>query len=108
MSDEEDFDVAEEEVADEGLVNNDVYQETEQSGFFENLGDSFAGICIGLLLFLGAFPLLWWNEGRAVDAYQAIQEGRKIVVPISSTSMDPLNNVRPFEDSHALNLLFQV
>jgi hypothetical protein len=74
-------------------VNNDVYQETEYSGFFSNLGDSFAGICIGLLLFIGAFPLLWWNEGRAVDAYQAIDEGRKIVVPITSASVDPINNV---------------
>jgi hypothetical protein len=85
--------MSEEEVVYDKAVNNDVYQETEYSGFFSNLGDSFADIRIGLSLFIGAFSLLWWNEGRAVDDYQAIDEGRKIVVPITSASVDPINNV---------------
>ncbi len=68
-----------------------VYTETETEGFFGRLGDSFAGICIGLLLFIGAFPLLWWNEGRAVDTYNAIKEGRKIYVPVSASPIDSLN-----------------
>ena len=80
-------------------ANDDVYQETEYSGFFGNLGDSFAGVCVGLLFFFGAFPLLWWNEGRAVDNYQAIREGRDSVIEISTVSVNPNNNVSLFGDS---------
>ncbi len=68
-----------------------VYTEVEHESFFERLGNSFAGICIGLILFVGAFPLLWWNEGRAVDTYLAISEGRKIFVPIDASSINPVN-----------------
>ncbi len=70
---------------------NDTYTEVEHEGYFSKLGNSFAGVCCGLILFIGAFPLLWWNEGRAVDMYQAINEGRKIVVEINSTLVDPVN-----------------
>jgi len=60
-----------------------VFQEDSHEGFGSRLGDSFGGICFGLVLFIGAFPLLWWNEGRAVDMYNAIDKGRDIYVPIS-------------------------
>jgi len=65
--------------------------DVEHEGYFGRLGDSFAGICIGLVLFIGAFPLLWWNEGRAVDMYRAVNEGRNIYVPINATSIDSAN-----------------
>jgi len=66
--------------------------ESETTGYFSQLGDSFGGICVGLLLFFGAFPLLWWNEGRAVDTYKAINEGRKIVVPIDPSTYNSVND----------------
>lgn len=63
------------------------YTETE----YENLGDrlqsSCAGICIGILLFLGAFPLLYWNESRAVERYEALEEAEGQV----TTVFDPWN-----------------
>lgn len=79
-----------------GFFNGDggdgnVFVEQEHTGYFEKLGNSFGGICLGLVLFFGAFPLLWWNEGRAVDYYQAINEGKKIIIPINSTVIDPMN-----------------
>lgn len=77
------------EEAGEGMV-----AESETTGYFSQLGDSFGGICIGILLFLGAFPLLWWNEGRAVDTYNAINEGRKIVVPIDPSVYDSANDAQ--------------
>jgi len=71
----------------------DTYTEETHEGYFSKLGNSFAGVCVGIALFIGAFPLLWWNEGRAVDMYQAINEGRKIVVEIdSSLIVDSMND----------------
>jgi hypothetical protein len=60
-----------------------IFQEQTHEGVGSRLGGSFSGICFGLILFIGAFPLLWWNEGRAVDMYNAINEGRDIYVPIA-------------------------
>lgn len=93
------FDEEEQEQQDSGFIadgaGDDVegggFIEQEHTGYFEKLGNSFGGICIGLVLFFGAFPLLWWNEGRAVDYYQAINEGKKIIVPINSSIIDPTN-----------------
>lgn len=73
------------------LQNNDIYVEEEHHNYFQKMSNSFGGMCFGFILFLGAFPLLWWNEGRAVDYYQAINEGRKNVVAINSTLIDPAN-----------------
>jgi hypothetical protein len=42
----------------------DVYVERKRTGFFANLFNSIVGVLIGILFFLGSFPLLWWNEGR--------------------------------------------
>mmetsp|Transcript_830 Transcript_830/g.1003 ORF Transcript_830/g.1003 Transcript_830/m.1003 type:complete len:438 (-) Transcript_830:179-1492(-) len=74
-----------------GYGYDNTYTEVTHEGYFSKLGNSFAGICCGIVLFIGAFPLLWWNEGRAVDMYQAINEGRKIVVEVNSTVVDPTN-----------------
>lgn len=37
---------------------------TKQKGFGGRLADSIKGIFFGFILFLAAFPLLWWGEGR--------------------------------------------
>jgi hypothetical protein len=47
-------------------------------------------IGVGVILFLGAFPLLFWNEQRAVRRYDALEEGESQVITIDS--LDPSNN----------------
>jgi hypothetical protein len=42
--------------------------ETSTQGFGSRLGNFFAGLIIGPLPVIGAIILLWWNEGRAVQA----------------------------------------
>ncbi|MBI2341060.1 MAG: TMEM43 family protein [Deltaproteobacteria bacterium] len=37
---------------------------TKRKGFGGRLADSIKGIFFGFILFIGAFPLLWWGEGR--------------------------------------------
>lgn len=58
------------------------------------LGGSLAGALIGILLFLGSFPLLVWNEGRAVDAIVALDAGAGAVVTVAAGTVDPANEGR--------------
>jgi hypothetical protein len=62
---------------------------------YDSLGDrlrgSCAGICIGLILFFGSFPLLFWNEERAVERYDALNEGEEQTISVNSLQIDPSN-----------------
>jgi hypothetical protein len=49
------------------------------------------GMGMGILLFLIAFPLLFWNEGRAVQTYQALVEGAGAVVSVAADKVDAAN-----------------
>ena len=63
----------------------------ENSGYFQRLGQSFCGIGIGIVLLFCSFPLLFWNEGRAVQTARSLNEGIAIVIPLkNSINEDPL------------------
>lgn len=69
----------------------DQVTEVTTQSWFNRLSQSFKGIAIGLLLFIVAFPLLFWNEGRAVDRTQALAEGTSVVISIPAEAVDPQN-----------------
>ena len=46
---------------------------------------------MGLLLFAISFPLLFWNEGRAVKMHKSLEEGANNVTSVSANSIDPSN-----------------
>ena len=62
---------------------------TEHVGWIERMIDSIKGVLIGLLLFAVSFPLLFWNEGRAVRRAQDLEEGRGAVVEANPAAVDP-------------------
>jgi len=49
---------------------------------------------VGVVLFAVAFPLLFWNEGRAVKTYKTLKEGGRAVVSVASDSIVPANEGR--------------
>lgn len=65
--------------------------EVQTESYFSRLGNSFKGIGGGLLLFLIAFPLLFWNEGRAVKRAKALETGAEAVVSVQADKVDPAN-----------------
>ncbi|GFH46232.1 hypothetical protein CTEN210_02706 [Chaetoceros tenuissimus] len=67
------------------------FPETKHQGYFSSIGKSFENVCFGLVMFVGAFALLCWNEYRAVNFYHAVQEGKENVVTVRSTTIDPFN-----------------
>ena len=56
------------------------YTETTRTSYGKRLGNSFGGIFTGLLLFIGATVLIWWNEGRAVKTDKMLKEAQGQVV----------------------------
>jgi hypothetical protein len=73
---------------------SDVVSEVTNQGWLSRIGESIKGLLFGGLMFLAAFPLLWWNEGRAVQTYKSLQEGRGAVVSVQAEKVDSANEGR--------------
>jgi len=63
--------------------------ETTTIGWGSRLGGSVKGILFGLLMFVAGFPLLFWNEGRAVADTKTNEEGAASVVEAQAGEIDP-------------------
>ena len=69
----------------------DHFTETSSQGFGSRLANSFAGLLIGPLLVIGAIVLLWWNEGRAVQAIVGLTDAASQVVEAEASGPSPAN-----------------
>ena len=65
--------------------------EVTQTSWVSRIGDSFRGMLFGVLLFLLALPLLFWNEGRAVRRTRTLAAGAASVIPVPADRIDPRN-----------------
>ena len=68
--------------------------ETSSQGWLSRLGGAIKGIFVGLIMVIAAFPLLFWNEGRAVKTAKSLDEGRGAVVTTDSARVDPAKEDR--------------
>lgn len=75
----------------EKAMPEDSFTEVTHESWFSRIGGAIKGILAGLILFVAAFPLLFWNEGRAVTRYKTLKEGAGAVVTVSSDSVDRAN-----------------
>ncbi|MCK5871528.1 MAG: TMEM43 family protein [Methylococcales bacterium] len=73
-------------------MDNDSFTEITSENWLSRLSGSLKGIFFGILLFIAAFPLLWWNEGRSVERYNSLQEGQGLVISISPEGINTKNN----------------
>lgn len=58
-------------------------------GYGSRLGDSIKMVLFGIIMFIVSFPVLWWNEGRAVQTAKSLKEGQSSVVSVER--LDPSN-----------------
>ncbi len=70
---------------------NDSMTEVTHQSWFSRIGSSIAGAGFGLLLVLIAFPVLFWNEGRAVRQDRSLSQGLREVVKITPDRVDSAN-----------------
>jgi hypothetical protein len=72
-------------------MSEDSFTEVTHESWFGRIGGAIKGILLGLVLFAVAFPLLFWNEGRAVKRYKTLKEGGGAVVAVMSDNVDMAN-----------------
>ena len=53
---------------------SDSFTQTTSTSWFQRIGNSFKGIVVGFCLFIAAFPLLFWNEGRTIKQTKSLNE----------------------------------
>ncbi len=60
--------------------------ETTTESWGSRLGNSIKGVLFGLALFIGGFPVLFWNEGNSVKTARAIDEGEGACISVESNA----------------------
>ena len=66
--------------------------ETTTESWGSRLGGSIKGVIIGLALFVGGFPVLFWNEGNSVKTAKAIDEGEGACISVDSSAQVDAEN----------------
>ena len=72
-------------------MSPDVFQEVSSKNWFSRIGNAIVGSIVGLLLFIVAIPLLFWNEGRAVTTYRSLKEAQGVVISVSPEAVVAAN-----------------
>jgi len=72
-------------------MSADSFTEVSSQNVFERLGNSFKNIIFGIVLFVASFPVLWLNEGRAVDRAKTLKQGADAFVAITADEVNPEN-----------------
>jgi len=75
--------------------SQDSFSEATSQSWLGRMGESIKGVIFGLILFVMAFPLLWWNEGRAIRTAGGLQELAHEVVSVTADRVEPTNNDKP-------------
>ncbi|HEX3129521.1 MAG TPA: TMEM43 family protein [Thermoanaerobaculia bacterium] len=64
---------------------------TTSKSWFSRIIESIKSVLVGLILFIASFPILFWNEGRAVKTARSLEEGAGAVVSVAADSVNPAN-----------------
>jgi len=71
--------------------SGDSVTDVTAAGWLQRVGQSVIGALFGILLVIASIILLWWNEGRAVEAIRALDRGAHQVVEVKADAVDPGN-----------------
>ena len=64
----------------------DTFTKTTSQGWLSRLLESIKSVVVGAVLFLASFVVLFWNEGRAVQTAESLEEGAGIVQTVEATA----------------------
>lgn len=71
---------------------SDTFKETTSQSWGSRIMESIKGILFGLALFIAAFVVLWWNEGRAIRTAKSLEEGAANVKTVQADKVLPEND----------------
>lgn len=69
----------------------DQVSEVTSTSWLGRIGQSFGGVVFGFILIALSGALLFWNEGRAIQAARSLSEGAGLVQTVSADRVDPAN-----------------
>jgi len=69
----------------------DTFKQVTGKSWFARLWESIKSMVLGVLMFLAAFVVLFWNEGRAVVTAKSLAEGAKVVLSVDAGKIIPQN-----------------
>lgn len=69
------------------LGGGDRVTEVTSTGWLQSIVGSFVGVLVGFVMVAGTIILLYWNEGRAVQAYEALDRGQRAVVEVGADAV---------------------
>jgi len=72
-------------------MGGDNFTEVTGNSCCGNVVGSCIGALIGIVMLIVSFPLLWWNESRAVERERALGEAQGIVVSAQADSVNSAN-----------------
>jgi hypothetical protein len=75
-----------------GTTMADTFSQTTNQSWFSRIGNAIKGILLGIVLIVIAFPVLFWNEGRAVTRARDLTQGEKTCVTIDAAKTDKAND----------------
>jgi hypothetical protein len=67
----------------------DTFIEVTNESWFSRIKNAFVGVLVGLVFFVGAFPLLTWNEKRSIDRTRALNEAATVTTTVDPAKLDP-------------------
>ncbi len=80
----------------------DSFSSVSSQSWFSRLFESIKSVLFGAVLFILSFPLLFWNEGRAVRTARSLEEGLGAVVSVSADKVDPASEGKLIHISDAV------
>jgi hypothetical protein len=70
---------------------SDAVTVTSPQSWFSRIGGAITGVLFGIILFIGSFALLIWNEGNAITRARTLDSGIKNVISVPATPLDAAN-----------------
>ena len=61
------------------------------TSWFSKIAGAFRGMIFGGIFFIASFPILFYNEGRAVDVQKSLQEGAQAAKSVRIDKVNPAN-----------------
>ncbi|KAK2571176.1 Transmembrane protein 43 [Acropora cervicornis] len=84
---------------DDGYDSHTRISYKENPGFFGQIKQSFSAALMGILLVITSFPVIYWNEGRAVQTSLSLDEGLKQVF-----SLQVIDQINPGNQNRLVHL----
>lgn len=69
-------------------------QEVTTTSWGKRIINAFWGALFGIAVLIGAFFLVFWNEGNSLHTWQSLEQTEKVMVSVPNVPIDPKNELR--------------